>query len=73
MPMYEYLCKECQTTTELLRAMDQADEPVACEACGSKKTQRQHSVFSTAADKSSIPLPMGGCGRCGDPQGACGM
>jgi putative FmdB family regulatory protein len=73
MPVYEYQCDKCGHTTESIRAMRDADEAIACESCGSKKTHRAHSVFSAATSQPSGGLPMTGCGRCGDPRGSCGM
>ncbi len=77
MPMYEYECEACGKVTEALRPMAQADEKIACEHCKSAKTHRMHSVFAASGGTSSegggMPMPMGGCGRCGDPRGACGF
>lgn len=74
MPMYEYVCLDCEKTTETIRPMADADSPIVCSHCKSKKTQREHSVFTASAAGSASPqLPMGGCGRCGDPRGSCGM
>lgn len=77
MPMYEYFCEKCEKTTEALRPMAQADEPIACEHCNSSKTKRAHSVFSAGASSTSGPAdfcpPMGSCGACGDPRGSCSM
>jgi len=74
MPIFEYLCDVCEGTTEALRRRDEVDAPLVCEHCGSAKTRRAHSVFaapSTGAARE--PLPMAPCGRCGDPQGSCGL
>ena len=74
MPMYEYLCSQCDRTTETLRSMDQADDPTACEHCGSRRTKRVQSVFAVASpDGGSEALPATACGRCGDPRGSCSM
>jgi len=77
MPVYEYRCEKCDHLSEALRRMDQADDPLACEECGHQRTRRVHSVFSpsggSTADAPACPLPMAGCGRCGNPNGACGM
>jgi len=74
MPIYEYQCEACGRVTEALRAMREADGPLACEACGSEQTQRMQSEFAPGGAKSNEPsLPMGGCGRCGDPNGPCAM
>ena len=74
MPIYEYQCGKCGHVTEALRPMAEADGPMACEKCGSAKTKRRQSEFAAGASKSGAPsIPMGGCGRCGDPNGPCGM
>ena len=76
MPIYEYVCEKCEKTTEALRPMAQADEPIACEHCSSKKTKRAHSVFSAQSSQGAAGdycPPMGGCGTCGDPRGSCSM
>ncbi|MFA9479261.1 zinc ribbon domain-containing protein [Phycisphaerales bacterium AB-hyl4] len=74
MPIYEYTCQRCQTTTEALRKMADADAQLACEACGSTDIKRRHSTFATRGESSKdVSLPMGpGCG-CGNPQGPCNM
>lgn len=76
MPVYEYQCDKCGKVTESLRRMSDADGPLACEHCGSRKMHRMHSVFSAASGVSASggeAMPMGGCGRCGDPNGPCGL
>jgi putative FmdB family regulatory protein len=78
MPIYEYECEACGKTTEALRPMAQADEKIACEHCGSKKTHRAQSVFAASTAGSSngsanTPMQGPGCGRCGDPRGSCGF
>lgn len=79
MPIYEYVCKSCNKKfDQLVRRMSSADEEsaVACPECGSKKTARALSVFAVGAEGAGKPaagadLPM--CGRCGGPEGSCGM
>ena len=78
MPIYEYECEKCNHITEVLRPMDQANDPLVCESCGENKTHRRHSEFAAGASRDSAgalpPMPpAGGCGRCGDPNGPCGM
>jgi len=76
MPIYEYQCGACGQTTEALRRMNEADQPIACEACGSEQTARAHSVFAAtgAESESTMPdLPLGGGCACGDPSGPCAM
>lgn len=76
MPVYEYVCEKCEKTTELLRAMRDADAKASCSHCGSENVKRAQSVFAAAGASTSSgerSLPMGGCGRCGDPRGSCSM
>ena len=75
MPIFEYLCKECDHQFEaLVFGSDKAE----CPKCHSKKLAPQLSVFAVAAksSSSSSPSPSAGpCGACGDPRGAraCSM
>ncbi|MEM9296127.1 MAG: zinc ribbon domain-containing protein [Planctomycetota bacterium] len=77
MPLYEYRCEDCGSLTETIRRMSDADETMACEACGSLATRRVTSVFtakSGAARARSSPGPCGpgGC-PCALPDGGCGL
>ena len=72
MPMYEYKCRDCGHTSEVLRPMRDADAAVDCEACGSGKTGRIHSVFSPATSQSAgDAAPMGDCSQCPGAGGSC--
>jgi putative FmdB family regulatory protein len=72
MPLYEYRCRECDTTFEDRRPMSQSDEPAQCPA--GHEARRVLSVFASVGRASSVaaptggpaPMPMGGCGAgCG--------
>ncbi len=70
MPVYEYYCSSCHTRFEALRSMSQADAPIECEHCASRRTARVLSVFYAASGGKSVPGADGGGGcACG---GACG-
>ena len=73
MPIYEYVCKECQHQFE---ALVYGKEKAECPKCQSRKLEPQLSVFAVSA-KSGSPSPMtaGPCGSCGSPEGpgSCGM
>ncbi len=45
MPLYEYRCHDCGTSFKALRAMRDADAPIACPECGGEHTERQLSLF----------------------------
>ena len=71
MPIYEYICDECQAHFEKIVINKQQE--IACPNCSSKKATIQLSVFATASNGSSSPSSSGftggGGGCCG---GGCG-
>jgi len=70
MPIYEYVCKECSTKFDTIRSMNEADNPIRCEKCGSFETKRALSIcFTHGSEKSTGSHQSGGCGNCGG--GSC--
>jgi putative FmdB family regulatory protein len=70
MPLYEYLCADCECRFEVLRSFSQADEPVVCVACQSPNTRRAISAFaarSKAGESGESSRSLGGssCASCG--------
>src|SRR5260370_36598163 len=71
MPIYEYLCEECETRFEKIVINKQQE--IACPKCASKRASIQLSVFATAngssngasAKLSSSSGSGGSCGGCG--------
>ncbi|MEK6711147.1 MAG: zinc ribbon domain-containing protein [Nitrospinota bacterium] len=58
MPMYEYICGECEQDFERLVPSAAAAASVECPACGSKKVHKKLSVFAKAASgTTSSALP----------------
>ncbi|MFZ0804668.1 MAG: zinc ribbon domain-containing protein [Candidatus Sulfotelmatobacter sp.] len=75
MPIFEYLCKECDYRFE---ALVYGKEKAECPKCHTKKLEPLLSVFAVPAKGSSSsqsPSPRGACGSCGDPRGpgACSL
>jgi putative FmdB family regulatory protein len=73
MPIFEYVCKECDHPFEALVMGSQKAE---CPKCQSKKLAPQLSVFAVSAKGPSRPAQsVGPCGSCGDPRGpgSCSM
>jgi putative FmdB family regulatory protein len=70
MPIFEYICQECQHEFEtLVFGRDKAK----CPKCHSQKLSPQLSVFAVSAKSSasaSASAGAGACGSCGDPRGA---
>ena len=46
MPLYEYECKTCESTFEILQSLNEADDELACPECDSFDTAK---VFSAIA------------------------
>jgi len=73
MPIYEYICEDCQAQFEKI-VFNKAQE-IACPKCASKKNTPQLSVFSASNSSSNGPSAKrstsfsGGGGCCG---GGCG-
>jgi putative FmdB family regulatory protein len=67
MPVYEYVCRTCDSRFEARRSMSQAGDPIACPD-GHAETARLLSVFASvgrAPAGSAAPMagpPAGGCG-----------
>jgi putative FmdB family regulatory protein len=67
MPMYEYVCRDCQTPFE--RYVRAWGDPVSCERCRSANVEKRLSTFAMAglsSPSSAGPMrgPMGGGGGC---------
>jgi putative FmdB family regulatory protein len=68
MPIYEYVCMQCESHfEELVRSGERPD----CPDCGAADVRKQLSVFSAHASSSTgfDPAPRAGGGCCG---GSCG-
>jgi putative FmdB family regulatory protein len=76
MPIFEYICQECQHEFEaLVFGRDKAK----CPKCQSQSLSPQLSVFAVSTQgmsaRRSASAPSGSCGSCGDPRGpgACSL
>ncbi len=68
MPIFEYICQDCQHEFEtLIFGRDKAK----CPNCQSQKLSPQLSVFAVSAKSGTrMSTSTGACGSCGDPRGA---
>jgi len=67
MPIFEYVCKDCDHPFEALVYGKQKAE---CPKCHSNKLATRLSVFAVSAKGASTAAPStGACGSCGDPRG----
>ena len=75
MPLYEYLCKDCNTKFEMLRPMSQVDKTAACPECetSAPRVFSVFAAFTSGQDEGFAPIAGagGGCGCCGPDGCAC--
>jgi putative FmdB family regulatory protein len=64
MPLYEFVCRDCQKEQEHLV---RGDETPTCESCGGVKLSKLLSVPAVGhlGGEGAGPRPMGGGGGCG--------
>lgn len=68
MPIFEYLCRDCNQRFESLVYGSKKPE---CPHCGSRKLETQLSVFAVNSKSSASGQSAGvPCSTCGDPRGA---
>ena len=74
MPIYEYICQDCNHEFDALRPMSQADAATACIKCGGENIKRKISVFfaesggravSGMSEPSCDSCAGGNCSHCG--------
>ncbi len=63
MPIYEYVCQDCQTSFEMIRTIEKADSDVNCVKCQSDNVKRRISLFNAASGGHSLTGDAG-CGSC---------
>jgi putative FmdB family regulatory protein len=69
MPIYEYSCKECKATVELLQKMGENKAGTLCPSCGKDTLQKIFSVTAPAQMAKAAPgcdmaKHTGHCGGC---------
>ena len=64
MPIYEYLCNDCDTKFELIRPVSRFSEPGPCPTCqkDANRIVSRFACFST--DEGGAPVAVGGGGGC---------
>ena len=64
MPIYEYLCLDCGEKFEIVRAMKDADAPLACNKCQSQRTSRLLSLFAAQSGGRVVAGGGSSCATC---------
>jgi putative FmdB family regulatory protein len=70
MPIYEYICEDCQTHFEKI-VLNKTQE-IACPKCAGKKNAIQLSVFSAANGSGNGSSAKGSGGSTGGGGSCCG-
>jgi len=68
MPIFKYLCKDCNHEFEKIV---QTSTELECPSCNGTTLEKQLSVFNLGGPRrefAQMPAP-GPCGSCGDPRG----
>jgi putative FmdB family regulatory protein len=68
MPIYEYICLDCNKKFETIRPMSQADSPLACQTCGGENVKRKLAAFYAMSGGHSVAGTSSSC-DCGSCSG----
>jgi putative FmdB family regulatory protein len=63
MPLYEYVCRECESRFDRLSSHDEADA-ASCPECGADEAKRLLSVIGGLGGRAEAPAPACGGGAC---------
>jgi len=66
MPIFEYVCQDCENHFEVL--VQGSASPV-CPACDGDNLKKQLSVFAVSTKSAAPARSIAPCGACGDPRG----
>ncbi|MFC2034755.1 zinc ribbon domain-containing protein [Chloroflexota bacterium] len=76
MPIYEYVCTDCESRFELLRPLSQSSDAASCPRCQQSAQRILSSFASFSTNDSGLTAPIGGnaCSSCGSSScGTCNM
>lgn len=73
MPIYEYVCKDCEIKFEALRSFSKADDPISCQECEGANTSRTVSAAFARSNGRAVAGSSSGCVGCsGGSCSSCG-
>ena len=78
MPIYEYICSDCDLKFELLRVLSQASEAASCPQCHDSAERVLSTFASFSKDEGGLTAPIAGggssCATCGGTScNTCGL
>ena len=53
MPVYDYVCHDCQKTFETVLTLNEHEHDVKCPHCGSKNVEQEATAFFAVTSKKS--------------------
>jgi len=53
MPVYDYICHDCNKTFEEVLTLQEHEKTVTCPHCGSKKVEQEVAAFFAVTGKKS--------------------
>lgn len=65
MPMYEFVCGECDQSFDKVMRFSELDQQPICPTCGSPDTRKKISLFASSGSASQ-----GSSGGCGPSSGS---
>jgi len=67
MPLYEYVCADCDTKFEELRPLSRIDDPVSCPEghAAARRVLSRFAALTRDAGGEARAIGGGGCGGCG--------
>jgi putative FmdB family regulatory protein len=73
MPIYEYICRDCEIKFEVLRSFSRADDPIECKICEGENTSRTVSAAFARSNGRAVAGSSSGCSGCrGGSCSSCG-
>jgi putative FmdB family regulatory protein len=60
MPIFEYRCQDCRQLFQKLQLAGAGTTTITCPSCGSRRVERQLSVFASTSQAGSA-TPSSGC------------
>ncbi|MFC1988716.1 FmdB family zinc ribbon protein [Chloroflexota bacterium] len=64
MPIYEYICRDCDSKFEKLRPVSQSSEKASCPVCQKEAERVLSSFCCLSTDETGIPSTIGGGSSC---------
>ena len=69
MPLYEYICKNCDHRFEVLQRMGEGASDLSCPKCGEKQAKKQFSTFASSSHGTASAAGFNAGAGCGGDSG----